>query len=255
VQPGEASWCTVGRGPCSPLCVHRSIPTYPQARKAYVRRADLVRSFRGLVTSIDADNLPGSRHNADRTMSHLTLRPQDVVVLAKLLVCGGARPTMLQMGREILLSASEVHGALHRLGLAGIIGSDDEGAWLRLQAVEEFLIHAVKYAFPAQRGTVARGVPTAHAMATLAARLAADDDLPLVWAHAGGTMTGVSLMPLYRTVPLASMRDAALHELLALVDAIRAGDVRQRRIAEAELTTRIRGLGVQAGPSPTRMRG
>jgi DNA-binding NarL/FixJ family response regulator len=43
------------------------------------------------------------------------------------------------------------------------------------------------------------------------------------------------LAPLYPSVPSAARRDARLYELLVLVDAIRAGQAREREIAEREL--------------------
>jgi hypothetical protein len=42
---------------------------------------------------------------------------------------------------------------------------------------------------------------------------------------------GVSLLPLYPTVPQASRNDPRLHDALALVDALRAGAAREREMA------------------------
>ena len=49
-------------------------------------------------------------------------------------------------------------------------------------------------------------------------------------------------MPLYPTVPEAALRDEKLYELLALVDALRVGRVREREIAITALKNRF-GLG------------
>ena len=46
--------------------------------------------------------------------------------------------------------------------------------------------------------------------------------------------------PLYRKVPEAALRDSELYELLALVDAIRDGRARDRRIAEQSSVRRLR---------------
>jgi hypothetical protein len=43
-------------------------------------------------------------------------------------------------------------------------------------------------------------------------------------------------------VPKAARRDPVLYELLALVDALRDGRARERRMAERELSTRLREL-------------
>ena len=85
------------------------------------------------------------------------LRPQDVVVLAKLLTYKSRRPPLAQVAVDLAISASEIHAALKRLSRAGLVSSADVPI---RQAAEEFLIHAVKYAFPAVRGEVTRGLPT-----------------------------------------------------------------------------------------------
>lgn len=174
-------------------------------------------------------------------MAHATLRPQDVVVLLGLLVRHGSRPSIARLAEELALSASEVHACLQRLKQARIIAEDDGGSWLRLQAVEEFLIHAVKYAFPARRGEVTRGVPTATSALTVDGQTP-PSAFPLVWPHAQGQLLGTALHPLYRTVPIAALRDPALHELLAIVDVIRNGDDALAATAAADLRARLHRL-------------
>lgn len=171
-------------------------------------------------------------------MAQPSLRPQDVVVLVKLLAYGGARPPMAQMAVDLSISASEVHAALKRLEQAHLIVPDKAGGRPVLQAVEEFLLHGVKYAFPAKRGEVTRGVPTSYAAVPLSRKIA-PGDLPAVWPHPEGSVRGASLEPLYRSVPSAALRDPALYELLALVDAVREGRARERKLAEEELRARI----------------
>jgi hypothetical protein len=131
-----------------------------------------------------------------------------------------------------------VHAALKRLERARLLATDPSGTRPLLQAVEEFLVHGVKYAFPAKRGEVTRGVPTSYAGPPLNGKLAADD-LPPVWPHPEGAARGVALEPLYPSAPAAALRDPALYELLALIDAIREGRARERKLAEDELRARI----------------
>ena len=66
-----------------------------------------------------------------------------------------------------------------------------------------------------------------------------DDPIP-VWPYGEGKQRGVSLAPLYKTAPIAALRDKSLYELLALADALRDGRVRERKIAETELHRRLR---------------
>ena len=173
-------------------------------------------------------------------MAQLSLRPQDVLVLAKLLAYGGQRPPMAQMGLDLGLSSSEVHAALKRLEQAYLLIKGPIGTRPLLQAVEEFLLHGVKSAFPARRGEVTRGIPTSYAAPPLNEQVSSGSDLPPVWPNPQG-IQGVALEPLYRTVAAAALRDRGLYEMLALIDAVREGRTRERKIAEEELRKRIRG--------------
>ena len=56
-------------------------------------------------------------------------------------------------------------------------------------------------------------------------------DLPPVWPYKDGSVRGEALHPIYPSVPDAALRNPALHELLALFDAIRGGSFRERALA------------------------
>jgi hypothetical protein len=62
----------------------------------------------------------------------------------------------------------------------------------------------------------------------------------LVWPCEFGTARGQSLKPLYVSVPSAVKNDSKLYELLALIDAIRAGRAREKEIAISELKKHLR---------------
>jgi hypothetical protein len=55
-----------------------------------------------------------------------------------------------------------------------------------------------------------------------------------------GTGKGPSVNPLHRYVPDAALADRALYELLALVDALRTGRSRERKLAQKLLSERLR---------------
>jgi hypothetical protein len=166
------------------------------------------------------------------------LLPQDVLVLAKLVSYGGQRPSMAQMAADLGLSPSQVHASLKRLERSRLITPSTNEPQLR--AVEEFLLHGVKYAFPAVRGEATRGMPTAYAAPPLRAAIAQDGDPPPVWPSAEGKVRGVTLEPLHRAAPKAAAQDPLLYELLALIDALRDGRARERQLAERELSGRLR---------------
>lgn len=168
------------------------------------------------------------------------LLPQDVVVLAKLVSYSGGRRTIAQVAGDLALSPSQVHASLKRLERSRLI--DAQTGRPLLKAVEEFLIHGVKYAFPVQRGETTRGMPTAYAASPLSRQIAANGDLPPVWPDPEGEVRGATLEPLHKAAPKAARKDPALHELLALIDALRDGRVRERQLAEKELSARLRRL-------------
>lgn len=166
------------------------------------------------------------------------LRAQDILVLLKLASGGNVPWRQQDLAVALKLSQAEIHNTLRRSALAGLF--EPESRRVQRQALLEFLVHGLKYVFPAQLGGRARGVPTAWAAEPLVHKLVAgdDDDRP-VWAHADGKIRGASIEPLYKTAPEASLSDPKLHELLALVDAIRVGRARERKLAADLLKERL----------------
>jgi len=163
----------------------------------------------------------------------MNLKAQDVLVLLKLAASRGREWTYQQLGDELEMSASEVHAGVRRARAAGLV--DPEGKRPVRRALEELLLHGVKYLCPPERGGAARGMPTCHAAPFAAGVFSGDDEPPPVWPCPEGEVRGNSLEPLYRAVPAAAARDEELYRLLVLVDLIRAGKAREREWAEAEV--------------------
>jgi hypothetical protein len=143
-------------------------------------------------------------------------------------------------------SPSEVHGAIQRLRSSRLLHGPALKDKPNISGLEEFLIHGLKYAFPAEHGEVTRGIPTSYAAEPLKSEIAASNDLPPVWPWQEDDTRGVALEPLYKSVPQAALRDPALYQLLALVDAIRDGRARERNLAERDLVHRLRSIHAQS---------
>jgi len=173
-------------------------------------------------------------------MHRMTLKPQDVVVVLKLLGFPEKRPTYSQIANELCLSVSEVHAAVKRAHAAHLLHGPELCDRPNSKALEEFLVHGVKYAFPAHHGAMTRGLPTSYAAEPLRRHIRAGNEPLPVWPDPSGPVRGLSFEPLYRNVPQAARQDSHLYELLTLVDAIRDGRVRERKLAEKELVTRLR---------------
>jgi len=101
-----------------------------------------------------------------------------------------------------------------------------------LPAFREFLFHGARYAFPAMRGSMVAGVPTAQAAAPLNTHIAPSADPIPVWPSLEGSVRGIALTPIYPSAPAAALRSPALYENLALFDALRAGNARERALAQ-----------------------
>lgn len=165
------------------------------------------------------------------------MKGQDVLVLLALAARPERKWTFPDLAHALKLSASEAHAAMNRLAESGLV--DPSNRTIRPSAVEEFLIHGLKYIFPCAPGARGPGVPTAHSAEPLAKKIVAASDDAYVWPHPKGTHRGLAIPPLYRSAPDAALTDPALHEWLALVDAIRVGRARERNMAVAELTKRL----------------
>lgn len=170
----------------------------------------------------------------------MALLPHDVVVLAKLISAGSPRPSIAQLASDLSISPSQAHSSLKRLERSRLVETGSSRPLLK--AAEEFLIHGVKYAFPARRGEVARGTPTAYAARPLRGVIADGDDPPPVWPDPNGEVRGMTFEPLHKAAPAAARKDPMLHELLALIDALRDGRARERQLAERMLSDKLRAL-------------
>ncbi len=145
------------------------------------------------------------------------IRGQDVVVLLKVHLTGGAAWTVRGLAEDIGYDVAGVSRSLGRLTNARL--HDPERKRARLAQSEEFLIHAVKYVHAAHLGPRVRGIPTAWAVSPLADEMARDDAPPPVWPHRDGPLRGAAVKPVHQLAVTASEGDEHLRELLALVDA------------------------------------
>lgn len=171
------------------------------------------------------------------------LNGQAMVVLLK--VAGKpADWTVRSLEAETGLARAGIHRSLQRLSAAGLYDAPRRRA--NLTQAEEFLVHGVKYLFPPTLGGETRGIPTAWAAAPLAEQLAPSSELPPVWPDPKGKQRGIALEPLHRAAAEIARRDPALAERLALVDALRLGDARTRRLAAELLHKRLTNAPVAA---------
>jgi hypothetical protein len=128
---------------------------------------------------------------------------------------------------------SEINKALNRCMAVGLALRDRHTGYPtpHTAALLEFIMHGLKYVFPAMPGPMVRGIPTAAAAPVLAGELGSAGSYIQVWPDPLGKAQGERIEPLYKSVPYAVRRDAELYATLALVDVIRLGKPREVAVA------------------------
>jgi DNA-binding Lrp family transcriptional regulator len=161
------------------------------------------------------------------------LQPMDIPVALGLMNHPGA--TFDSLSHYLGISKSTAHNSVKRLAEAGLVREDERK--VNRHALVEFIEHGIRYAFPPKRSGRGRGVPTAFAGPSLAEEILSDE--AVVWPHPSGSAWGDGLEPLYDHAPELPSRCPELYDMLTLVDAIRIGRARERRIASEQLRERL----------------
>ena len=165
-----------------------------------------------------------------------TLRPQDIVVLLKIIVLGQETPwSQLTLANDLFMSQSEISQSIARSKYSGLLNV--LGKSVNYLSFMEFLQYGIRYIFPQRPGPLVRGVPTAHSAEPLKSLINSEEDY--VWPSSKGTNRGHSILPLYPSVIDAVKIDNNLYEMLAMVDTLRVGKSREKEIAVQELKRRI----------------
>jgi hypothetical protein len=166
-------------------------------------------------------------------MKQQALKPVDIVVCCQLALTPNA--TFQVLSRSTGISVGECHNAVRRLTAASLLNPI-----ARRPATElllRFLVHGVPYAFAPTLGEVAVGVPTGLGAPVLAEYLSASESH--VWAHVDGEAQGIGLTPLFPHAAELPGRNNRLYEILALVDVLRTGQAREKKLAEELLRERL----------------
>ncbi len=173
------------------------------------------------------------------------LKPQDLAIALKLVALKDQWLPYAALADAMRLSRFEAHAAVQRLIAARLVADIEGTPQPVLAALRSFVIFGAPYAYPAVRGEITIGIPTAHGVAPLKDSMTAGNEPPPVWPHPLGIVKGPGLLPLYESLPLAAIDDLALYEMLALFDALRAGQARERTLAIIELEKRLGGETAQ----------
>lgn len=167
--------------------------------------------------------------------SKYNMKPQDILVLLKIIALDSQEWQQLTLAQELNLSQSEISQSLQRSKYAQLI--DFSSKKVNKIAFYDFLIHGMSYVFPQRPASVVRGIATAHSAPPINEIINTTE--VYVWPYAKGNTRGQAIIPLYSSAIEASLKDASLYELLAMVDVLRVGSTREKEIAKLELKKRI----------------
>ncbi|NGM61096.1 hypothetical protein G5B30_04095 [Sphingobacterium sp. SGG-5] len=162
---------------------------------------------------------------------HNGMRPQDMVILLKIVTMDGENWQLKDLANSLHISNSEVSESLERSLYAYLI--DFEKRHVQRGNLIDFLLHGMKYVFPAQPGILTRGIPTAHSHPFMQSFMSSEQ--AYVWPSSSGSVSGQAIEPFYANQVKAIQEDEELYRLLALLDVIRVGRLREKAIAEEAL--------------------
>lgn len=163
--------------------------------------------------------------------SHNGMRPQDVVILLKILTTAQPDWQYRDLASSLNISISEISESLSRSHLAGLV--DVSRKKIFRQSLMEFIQYGLHYVFPQVPGTMVTGIGTAHSHPFYKNKFISD--VNFVWPDHDGDMRGLAIQPLYKSVTKAAKKDEVLYKLLASIDIIRVGKTRELKVAIEEL--------------------
>lgn len=166
------------------------------------------------------------------------VKGSDIYVLSGLLA-NGQGWTYRSLADRLHVPHPVVQRALSRAQAADLYSAERRD--VHLPHLEEFVVHALRFVAPAQLGALVPGVPAAWAAEPLASVIRpSGKEPPPVWPHAQGPVRGQALEPLHAAAPEAVEDWSQLGEILAILDSLRAGDPRVRKVAEDLLSKALR---------------
>ena len=152
------------------------------------------------------------------------MKSQDIVILLKLISLqeqeqdqGGKHLRLEAQGDDpysvrnleasLGISKTEVNQSIKRSLASGIASKDRELGRPKpsRRNLFNFIVHGLKFTFPAKPGSMQRGMPTAFAAPMLEGLLMSAGNYIYVWPHASGREMGQSVDPLFKSASRRSL--------------------------------------------------
>lgn len=158
---------------------------------------------------------------------HKGMRPQDIVVLLKIVLMEKRDWQFQDIARTLYISPAEVSESLHRSSRAGLV--NHERRKVHQMSFFEFLQYGMPFVFPQSPGPMSKGMATGHSHRYFSNSIIYNE--LYVWPEAGGKDYGQAIEPFYPNKVKAAKQDDNLYEALAMLDVIRTGRTREKKIA------------------------
>jgi hypothetical protein len=165
---------------------------------------------------------------------HNGMRPQDIVILLKIITLGDRDWQLKDLAQMLYISPSEITESLARSIEANLI--DHNKKRVNRQNLLEFILYGLRYVYPASIGSMVKGISTAHSHPFMKEF---GNGSAYVWPDMSGKVRGESIDPLYPNLIKAVKEDEKLYKLLALTDVMRVGRAREISVAKDELKKMI----------------
>lgn len=164
---------------------------------------------------------------------HKGMRPQDIVVLLKIVLWENKEWQFQDLAKALYISPAEVSESLYRSSLAGLVNHQRKKVYQI--AFFEFLRYGMPYVFPQSPGPMTKGIATAHSHHYFENNIISEE--VYVWPDFQGNEYGQAIEPFYPNQIKAAKEDDKLYEALAMLDVIRVGRNREKKIATEYLQT------------------
>ena len=148
------------------------------------------------------------------------------------------------LAEAVVISKSEVSESLKRLIKIRLLLLTSNSPFKRLELVEmqwktnrkaliDLIIYSFQYFFYTEASVIDIGIPTVFNNKKLSNHLSYSSSLPYIWpAQSSKSVSGLSVEPLYKSVPYAALDDGFIYEVFCLIDVFRIGSPREKKIAE-----------------------
>lgn len=163
--------------------------------------------------------------------NHNGMRPQDIVVLLKIIIKGKDSWQNKDLANQLFISQAEISASLDRSLMGGLINFDKKR--VHKQTLWEFIEYGLHVVFPVKPGGITTGMFTAHSHPYMQQYFTSNEQY--VWSDLDSNGRGQSILPLYKNAVKAAQADITLYKMLALIDVIRVGKARELKIALEEL--------------------